>query len=101
MIQQTIPAPKWWENMSCIVLFTSFKMGTRTYERHLFTPSPPWRNSVGRCLISDCARTDDPADGFRSKIVQTDALDHLVRVLQDGDENIQKSSIDTITIFAK
>ena len=56
---------------------------------------------MGRCLISDCARTDDPADSFRSKIVQTDALDHLVRVLQDGDENIQKSSIDTITIFAK
>ena len=100
MMQQAIAASSWWKQLSLLVL-SSCLIGSAPHDCYLLKPSPPWRNSVGGYIILDCARTDDPADDFGSKIVETGALDRLVRLLQHGDKNIQNSSIDTITIFAE
>jgi hypothetical protein len=87
--------------MSLLILLACFKMTARTYEGHLSKPSPAWRNSVGRYIILDCARIDDLADNFRSEMVETDVLAHLVGLLQDDDSDVRRSSVDTITSLAK
>ena len=45
-------------------------------------------------------RTDNPADNFCSKMVETDVLDSLVGLLHQ-DSNIQSSSIEAITALVK
>jgi hypothetical protein len=97
MIQQTISARK----MSLVILLASFKMGTHPREDYLWMPSPPWRNSVGAYIILGCVRTDDPADDFRSKMVEANVLTGLVGLLQDGDSYVQRSSVDAINSLAK
>ena len=46
-------------------------------------------------------RTDDAADDFRSKIVETDVLTHLIGLLQHQRKDVQWSSIIIITTLAK
>jgi hypothetical protein len=101
MIQQTISAPRWWKQMSLLVLLSSFKTTTGMYEGHLSTPLPAWRNSVRAYIILGCARTDDPADDFYSKMVEIDVVAHLVGFLQDGNLSTPKLSMDAITTLTK
>ena len=49
----------------------------------------------------DCVRTDDLVDDFCSKMVETDVLAHLVALLQDGNPELQSSSINAIATLAK
>jgi hypothetical protein len=46
-------------------------------------------------------KTDDPADDFRSKIVETDVLARLVGLLQDQDSGVCQSSIEVIIALAE
>ena len=46
-------------------------------------------------------RTDDPADDFRSKMLETDVLARLVGLLQVGGSYGCQSSIDVIAVLAK
>jgi hypothetical protein len=87
--------------MSLLVLLAFFKMTTHTYKGHLSTPSPAWRNLVRGYIIFGAARTDDPADDFRSKMVETDVVAHLVGFLQDGNLSTRRLFMDAITSLAK
>ena len=58
-------------------------------------PSPPWQNSVGSYIILYCVRTDDPADDFRSNIIETDGLAPPVG------PDIYQSFIDVIVALAR
>ena len=48
-----------------------------------------------------CARTHDPTDDFRSKIIGKDVLAHLIGLLQDSARAVRSSSLDVITTLAK
>jgi HEAT repeat protein len=52
-------------------------------------------------IISYCARTDNPADDFCSKMVEVDVLARLFDVLQDEDKYVNQSAIKVITALAK
>ena len=99
MIQQTISAPRWWKRMSMLVLLVGFKIGMKSHDHLLWTSSPPWRNSVGRYVILYGARTDNATDDFRSKILESDVLAHLVGFLQD--RALYAISRVAITTFAE
>jgi hypothetical protein len=96
MIQQTISAPRWWKQMSLLVLLAFFKMGTRPRKDYLWMPSPPWRNSVGSYIILGYATTDDSADNFCSMVFA-----RLVGLLQDDDSDVRRSSVNNITSLAE
>ena len=94
MIWQITFAPGWWKQMSLLVFFACLKVRTRTYKCHLSMPSPPWQNLVSSYIISYCARTYDPADDFRSKIIETDGLPLV-------GPDIYQSFIDVIVALAR
>jgi hypothetical protein len=87
--------------MSLLVLLACSKMTTGTYEGHLSAPSPAWQNSVGQSIILDCSRTDEPADDFHFKMVETEVLAGLVGLLEDRDSSAQRLSMGAITTFAE
>ena len=45
--------------------------------------------------------SDNPADDFRSKMLETDIIDCLLGLLQDQDGDKQQSSIKAITVLSK
>jgi hypothetical protein len=87
--------------MSLLILLASCKMGTGPRENYLWMPSPPWRNSVGSYIILGYARTDDSADDFHSKMVETDFLGRLFVLLRDDNRDVQTSSFSALTSLAK
>ena len=50
---------------------------------HLLKPSLPWQNLVGLYIILYYVRTDDLADDFFLRIVETDVVSYLVGLLQN------------------
>jgi hypothetical protein len=46
-------------------------------------------------------RIDDPADDFRSKLVEADVLASLFDLLQDDFPHVRRSAIEAITALAK
>ena len=87
--------------MSSFVFLAFLKVRTRTYNKHLSMPSPPWQNSVGSNIILYSVRADDPADDIRSKMVEIDVVARLVGLLQDRHSYGHQSSIKVITTLAK
>ena len=83
MIQQMISAQRLWKKMFLLILLACFKIRPGPYGHHLWTSSLPWRNSVGRYVNLRRARSHDPTDDFRSKILEKDILVHLFRLLED------------------
>ena len=100
-IWQMISTPRWWKQMSLLVFLDCFKIRARTYASHLSKPLLPWQKSVGWDIILYCAKTDDPADNFRSEIVESDVLVHLVDLLQYQNSDECQLSIKAITTLAK
>ena len=100
MIQQTISAPRWKQTFFLIFL-TCFKIGTCTYDSRLSKSSLPWRNLVGSYAIFGCARTDYPADDFRSKMIKIDLLAHLLDLLLHRDLEVQGLYLKVIIALAK
>jgi hypothetical protein len=101
MIQQTISAPPWWKQMSLLVLLACFKIRAGMHINHLSKSLLSWRKSVGGYIILYCARTDDLADNFRFKMVESDVLSHTVGLLQDYYPDVRQSVIELITALAK
>ena len=101
MIWQTIFAPKCWKKMSILVFLACLNVRTQTYNGCPSMPSPPWQNSVGSHIILYWARTDDPADDFRSKMMETNILACLVDLLRSKVSDVSQLSIDAIAALAK
>ena len=101
MIQQIIYTPRGWKWMLLLILLAWFKMEACPYDCHLSTPLSPWQNLGCWYTFLDCVRTDDPADNFRSKMVETDVIAHIVGFLQDWNLDVQLSSINAITTLVK
>jgi hypothetical protein len=87
--------------MSLLILLACFKIPAGVHIGHLSKSLLLWWKLVGRYIILYCTKADDPADDFRSKMVETDVLTCLVGLLQDGDAVVRKSSIKAITALAK
>ena len=60
-----------------------------------------WRKSVGLFIILYCAKTDELADDFHSKLMETDVLVCLVGLLQDQNSDVRQPSIEAVTALAK
>ena len=52
-------------------------------------------------ILLYCARTDDPADDFRSKMVETYVLARLRALLEHHNSVVRRTSINAITTLAK
>ena len=101
MIRQTISTLRWWKQMFLLVFLACFNTRTRTYVSHLSKPLLPWLKSVSWYVILYCARTHDPADNFRFKMVEKNVLARLIGLLQDRNSDILQSSIKAIDSLAK
>ena len=101
MIWQMISAPRWWNQMSLVVLLTCFKIRTQTYASCLSKPLLPWRKSVGWYIVLYCTKIDDPADNFRSRMVETNFFDRIFDLLQDLGWGACQSSAEVITALAE
>jgi hypothetical protein len=95
MFQQMISAPKWWKQMSLLVFFPCFKIS------QLLISLPPWQNSVGFQIIFDCVRTNDSADDFRSKMVETDVVSRIFGLIQDSGWGTRWSPVKAIAALGK